>query len=255
MKQINISWLKFSFFVALYLTILNFNFYYYILKRFSADNALMTMSVILTYFAICVVLFCVLFVPYLTKFFSIAFILITSIASYFIYNFGIFIDVNVLYCAIETDFREAKSFLTPNLFIYITLTGIIPIIFVLMCNINYTKHFKTRAILMPIFLAILFLVHLPFRAPLVNFYKTQYYQAKFHLLPYMAINQMYHLIETKLKWTSRTPVGLDALNLDEGKDGKLLVFVIGESARAANFSMGGGISEMRQIFTPKMSQI
>lgn len=226
--------------MALYLTILNYNFYYYIFKRFNADNAILTLSVIATYFALCIVLFCIVFVPYLTKFFSILFILITSIASYFIYTYGVFIDANLLYSILETNFYEAKGFISLNLLIYVLFSGVIPIIFVLMCDIKYGKILKTRAILMPLFVAILLIVHLPFRPALVSFYKTQYYQSKFHLLPYITINQIYRLARNLLRYSERLPVGLDALHLDAKKDAKLLVFIIGESARAQNFSIGGG---------------
>ncbi|MGG7073642.1 phosphoethanolamine transferase domain-containing protein [Campylobacter sp. 9BO] len=254
MNKIKISWLSFTIITAFYITALNYNFFKYIYDNIEQSDLIITTSIIIAYFLSSLIIFSMLFIKGLTKFISILCISVTCIGSYFIYKYSIFLDYSVIGNVFRTNVAEAKSFIDINLMLYLIFALIIPSILILLCKIDYKNHFYIKLRLLLISLLGICMCILPFKHTIQSFYNDNV-QIKFLTLPFYTIYQGYKFVKLELKKPPRTHIGLDAsISLDQ--DGKLLIFIAGESARAANYSIGGGggTSLMTRTFILSNSQ-
>lgn len=171
--------------------------------------------------------------------------LTNAFALYFMNAFNIAIDKNIIINIFETDARESTAFITTKLFIYVILLGILPSIFISKLTIvnDMNKYYhKIKLFLYSILTVIiiiapcytykpafLFLRHnqtsLNFLIPLNYFGGTISYTSKY--------------IERKFSNQKLFDISKDAVLTKQTKRKNLIVFVIGESARANHFSING----------------
>lgn len=173
-------------------------------------------------------------------------ILLTSaLASYFMQQYGIVIDANMIQNVLQTDWRESLELVTPKMLAYVTALGVLPIW--LLWKIPVTQHpfrtaLKQRGIALlttTIFVGTTTIAFYPSLAPLIR----NNTHLKYSLLPNNIINGL----KNHLGKSHATPIEVAAIGTDAHKtkmtssSGKpaLLVLVIGETARADHFSLGG----------------
>ena len=192
-------------------------------------------------------LFNLICVKTVCKPFVVALLLVCSFTNFMMFNYGIHIDKHMIQNVMETNYREAADLITMSLFLWVLVTGVIPSILLLAADIQYKpfkEEFKTR--LINCLVGILAVGACGF-----GFYKECASYGRNHRKSKNIINIVNFTAGTvsyiniqKAKFVKREFVELDKNPqiLDYQKDTgthKVVVFIVGETARAANFSLHG----------------
>lgn len=172
----------------------------------------------------------------------IIFLLVVSAStSYFIDSFGTIIDKNMITNMVQTDSAEVFDLITPKLIIYLLLGAILPSIFFLRTTVNFASY--RFEVIQKCFMAILLLsisiiLYMGFSKVYSSFFRN-HHELKMYLNPYYPIASSVKFIMINMKGKKAlVPIGLDAIKpMDEPK--KLMILVVGETARAENFSLNG----------------
>lgn len=211
----------------------------------SVNAILFSISLVPTLWLLTFFLLNLLFIPGLAKPAVIALFLGGSVAAHFMDTYGLVIDKEMLRNAWETDTKEAEALINLHLISYIGFLGVLPSLMVIKTPIlwgNFWQEFKRRTI--PTAFSLLIAVFLILS--LSNFYSSFFRNHKeVRLLanPLGFVNAGISLIrETTQPGVKIDPISNDA-RLGDGatKHTKplLVVFVVGETARAANFGING----------------
>ncbi|MDR2926323.1 MAG: DUF1705 domain-containing protein [Azoarcus sp.] len=70
------------------------------------------------------------------------FMLVSSITNYLMYNFGVYIDTEMVGNAFDSNTREALDLATFSGIVWVLLTGIIPALLIVFAKIKYQKFGK-----------------------------------------------------------------------------------------------------------------
>jgi len=176
----------------------------------------------------------------------LVFLFVTAaVAAYFMNQFGVMLDRGMLHNVFATDPAEVRDLLSPKLFLYVLLLGILPSALTLWVRIDY--HGFGRGLV--IRLAWIAGTALAVGAIVVVFYQDyaslfrNHREIRFLLTPTNYLNATYGL----LRDTFSRPKEMRVIGEDARRGGPrpvtdkkvLTVIVVGETARAANFSLGG----------------
>ena len=170
-------------------------------------------------------------------------LMISSIVSYSTNNFGIVFDHNMIANTFETNTTELLDLVSFKSFIYLLFFGLLPSYFVWTTTITKLslknqlwQRIKAFVIMMFIFVLLI----MSFYKPLSSFARENP-DLKMYIIPTYYLYSMTKYVGTKFN-TSITPfsqIGLDAkINKKENKQ-RLLVLVLGETARVDRFSLNG----------------
>ena len=171
----------------------------------------------------------------------------SSIAAYFMNSYGIAIDTAMIQNTIETNVHEATALLSLKLIIYLVLLGIIPSIIIWKTPVDYKPFWKgllnKLLMLMACILTIVINVG--------SFYSTYATIFRDEELLTHFINPTNYLYAVG-KYTKQSLVIKETLTINQiGTDAKeevaaknrpkksVMVFVVGETARADHFSLNG----------------
>ncbi|MSN96259.1 phosphoethanolamine--lipid A transferase [Campylobacter sp. FMV-PI01] len=249
-----ISWGKFLILNSLFITILNYNFFSYIFNH--SNNLFINLSICVIYFSIISAIFSLLLIPYISKFISILFVIITCISSYFMYKYGVVIDSEMIRNTIETDTKEAFSYINLSFIFYILFFGILPTFFVYFAKIdyiNFKKHIIFKFIYFICFLGIAFAIFLPQTKTLIPFFREHSYIRMLNL-PFYPIYSAIKFTKQKYYKKAFTQISLDA-NLTQSDENKLMILVVGETARAKNYSLGGYLVNDTNFYTKNIENL
>ena len=128
--------------------VLNLAFWKYAYQHIEITNFSVAVFSISLFFFILVPLFLffnLIIVPYLAKPLAILFLLISAATNYFMFRYGILIDSDMVRNAFETNSREAFDLMTAGAFGWILITGIIPAALIAMTKIRYAGFKKELA--------------------------------------------------------------------------------------------------------------
>jgi lipid A ethanolaminephosphotransferase len=182
---------------------------------------------------------------YVAKPVLIALVLTASAASYFIAAYGIVIDKAMIQNVFETDTREATELISWQLVAKIGLLGILPSLVIARLRIRFPEGAKgllqrsgiaAGSLLAAVLLLLLFFKSL---APALR----EHRELRFLLTPTNFIQAMHGYLRNR--WAADVvvvPLGRDAVRgaAWAGKQRRTVtVIVVGETARAANFSLNG----------------
>ncbi|MBF7067058.1 phosphoethanolamine--lipid A transferase [Campylobacter volucris] len=251
MQFFNISWLKFVLLSAIYITSINLKLFSYIHENLHpASNDISIVLYIIIYFALLVGIFALLFLPYISKFLMIFFIGVSSISSYFMINYGVIIDHDMIRNAVQTDQKEVSDLLHFNIFIYVFFTFLLPTFLIIKTKINYysfKKHLIVKFSTLVIALVIAFGLLGIFSKSIVPFLRT-YNEVRVYNTPFY---QIYSAIKyIKLEIIPKKELQKIALDATLEKDlNKTMILVIGETARANNYSLGGYTKNDTNFYT------
>lgn len=182
-------------------------------------------------------------------------LVVSAVASYMMWSYGVYIDSDMIANVFQTDAREALDLLTPSAAVWTLLLGVAPAVLVCRAEIRYARPWaevKRRLALVPLCLiAAVALVGLSYKEissfgrnnseirklinPSCYFYATfRYFQYRF------AAKREFQLLDPE---AMRVP----------SKDSAHTVFVmvVGETARAANF----GLSGYARDTTPRLASL
>ena len=190
-------------------------------------------------------LFNLICVKIIGKPFIIVLLLSCSFTNFMMFNYGIFIDKYMIQNAMETNVREATDLITMSLFFWLLITGILPSVLVLITSVQYgtlKEEFKTRFKNFLISILILGIFG-------SGLYKEYASYGRNHKEIKNIINIVNFTSGTvsyikRIRWSKRKFIELDQnpQNLDYSKNKKMytvVVFIVGETARAGNFSLDG----------------
>nr|WP_229521244.1 phosphoethanolamine--lipid A transferase [Massilia sp. IC2-477] len=200
-------------------------------------------------FAIVVLLFYALLMPFSFRFVVkpalIVFLLTASASAWFINEYGVVIDKAIIQSLFETDTREAAELLNWRMLLFVALTGGLPSLLVARAQLRFpqgARGLAQRAGTVAAALAlstVLLVLMFKTLAPTVR----EHRELRYLLTPTNAVQALNGYLHNR--WS--TPVPLQQIGRDAVK-GKhwagqtkrtVTVIVVGETARAANFSLNG----------------
>ena len=170
---------------------------------------------------------------------------VTAGSSYFMNRYGIAIDAAMMQNVMETDVREATELLSWSLVLTIGLLGVLPSVLVYRLKLDYPPLRRALMINPAVIIvslvvaALLMLAFFKTLAPAVR----EYRQMRFLLTPTNVIQAGNSLFKHKMaRATVIAPLGSDAMKgtlWAQEKRRTVTIMVVGETARAMNFSLNG----------------
>ncbi|WP_458701442.1 phosphoethanolamine transferase [Sulfurospirillum sp. 1307] len=226
-----------------FLCFANFSFFENVLKVYPwNENAIYIISVALFLLAFFVLFFTLLSSKYTTKPILILTLLVSSFTSYFMDTYHVVIDSTMIRNSLQTDIHESLDLFSLKMVLYVLFLGILPSILVYKAKIKY-HGFKSelwRKIKVIVFSIVLIVAVV---ASFSKFYTSFFREHK----PLRYYTNPTYWIYSVGKYISKTytggpivlkKIGLDAKIEDDSKR-KLIIMVVGESARADRFSLNG----------------
>lgn len=165
----------------------------------------------------------------------IIFFILNSVALYFVNKYNIILDESMIGNVLNTNFKEATSFLSPTLFVYILLLGILPSVCIYFVKI---KKERLKVFIINAVVAFVFIIIMIFTNSSswlwIDKYSTQLGGLT---MPWSySVNIPIHYVHKYRNNRKEIPLP-DATIKDNEK--AIVVLVIGESARRQNFSLYG----------------
>ena len=172
-------------------------------------------------------------------------LVLSAAAAYFIDSYGVVVDRHALQSVLETNAREGAQWLSWKMLLYLMVLGVVPVVALWWIRVDYRpwpRELLSRALMMLGALALIGLAVLPFSREMAS---TARNHAELRHLATPA--NLFNAVRGYIQHSSPaapivvSPLGVDSHTGTRAHDGKprLLVIVIGESARAASFSLGG----------------
>lgn len=223
----------------------------------TGGNVFFLTAILLFLIFLLYVVFFLLSVNYVFKPVVIMILLTASMAAYFMDTYGVMIEREMVRNTLQTNVAEARDLLSFRMLSYLILLGVFPSLLVWRFNIQY--HSWRREIAGRVGLIVFSLASMA--ALLFAFYGDFILLGKNHKYVRHMINPV-NVIYGVSSYTSRAlnqgdksikPVGLDAKLMTvpgEARKRNLFIFVLGETARAKNFSLNGYEKETN----PRLSQ-
>lgn len=183
---------------------------------------------------------------YLTKPVLIFILLGSAFAGHFMLSYGIVIDTIMIHNVFETDARESIDLLTTGMLIHVFILGIVPALLVYSVPISYlspVKQLSKNALIVLLSFGLIAGNFLLFSSDYTAFFRNHHH-LRYLINPVNYIYSIGKVSVTALQNHDSSPItiGLDAkqLNLASRTNKKsLVVLVVGETARAHNFSLNG----------------
>lgn len=178
------------------------------------------------------------------KFFAIFFLLIGGAASY-VNSLGVGIDAYQIQNLVETDPREAMDLMSSQVLLWIVVLLAVPLMFFLPINIrkdNISTTIKSKLIMLVVSFAVLASGTFMYYADLAAIFR-EHRDLKSFISPQNVVASSWSYYK-KLQPKKNLPLvayGVDADQVKTARQNtaKLLVLVIGETARAESFSLNG----------------
>ncbi|EJP1423138.1 phosphoethanolamine--lipid A transferase [Campylobacter coli] len=254
MFKFKLSWFGFVLFNSILITLLNFNLHSFVYEKLS-QNLLLTLVFIVAYFGLVHMIFSLIFVKYLTKILSIFFILSSCTSLYFITFYGVLIDSDMIQNVMQTDIKEVKDLLSWRL-VLLAIVVLLFCVFILRIRIEnnteqgFFKKIRVRVLSALLGCSIFLIAFVPLSKTFIPFFRT-YNKIRMYNVPFYPIYAVYRYYVCFLKPKSEfKTIGDDAFR-ENNSNKKLLVLVVGETARAANYSLGGYTKNDTNFYTNK----
>ncbi|HEC1704950.1 TPA: phosphoethanolamine--lipid A transferase [Campylobacter coli] len=254
MFKFKLSWFGFVLFNSILIALLNFNLHSFVYEKLS-QNLLLTLVFIVAYFGLVHMIFSLIFVKYLTKILSIFFILSSCISLYFITFYGVLIDSDMIQNVVQTDVKEVKDLLSWRL-VLLVIVVLLFCVFILRIRIEnnteqgFFKKIRVRVLSALLGCSIFLIAFVPLSKTFIPFFRT-YNEIRMYNIPFYPIYAAYRYYERFLKPKPEfKTIGDDAFR-ENNSSKKLLVLVVGETARAANYSLGGYTKNDTNFYTNK----
>ncbi|WP_313118771.1 sulfatase-like hydrolase/transferase [Pantoea septica] len=185
--------------------------------------------------------------PYLRKPLLAVLILTSAAANYVMFSFGTVIDTNMVQNVFETDLQESTALLSRNAVIWLLLMGVAPTIIILLTRFKrrecWWMNLAWRALFMAASLGIILLMALLFYKDYASLIRNNKGLVKM-ITPANIVSGAGHYVNNRWMRGSQAwvHIGQDAhkgpiIAAEQKKT--LVVLVVGETARAENFSLGG----------------
>lgn len=129
--------------------------------------------------------------PYIAKPITLFLIAVTVVSAYFIQAYGIIIDKDMIFNAVNTDIEEVKNLITFKMIVWILLFFVFAFVLIFMVKIsysNFSREILKRAILSLICIIILGSIYLTFNKSYVPFFR-QNKKVSWYIIPNKAVRR------------------------------------------------------------------
>lgn len=246
MKKFELSSTKLILFAALYFgLVLNFGFFRFIATHFEISGwAGYAFLFSLPFFLVVplYLFFSLIILPYVAKPLLIILLALSSVANYAMFELGIFIDAEMFRNIVETNTREALDLVNLTSLLWFAITAIFPIILLLNTKIVYYP-FKAELLKRVKYVLVSLLVFLCF-APIS--YKEYVSFGRNNREARKLINTFNYIYAVGKHYKRQAEASRHFIILDNkptisatAAPKKVLILVVGETARAKNFSLYG----------------
>lgn len=207
------------------------------------ENSVFLLSLSALFICINTILFSLVCFKRTTKPVLISILLISSLAAYFMDTYNVVIDDLMIDNIVKTDTNEALDLFSFKQIIYLLLLGILPSVLIYKVNITQTtfkRSLLSNALLFAGSLAlstILILSLSNFYASFFREHKPLRYYANPSYYIYSSIKYINSLFESSTQPLKK--IGLDAKTVSDNNHRKLVILVVGETARSDHFSLNG----------------
>ncbi len=173
----------------------------------------------------------------------ITLLFISSFASYFMDSYHVIIDDTMIQNIVSTDIAESMDLMSFKLFLYVALLGIIPSIWIYKIKIvfaDFRTELRSRIKLFSLSLTLALSAVLIFSPFYASFFR-EHKKLRYYATPASSIYATVKYINRSIKRETLPlmPIGLDAKISATDTDRELVIFVVGETARADRFSLNG----------------
>ncbi|ECP7417640.1 phosphoethanolamine--lipid A transferase [Campylobacter coli] len=254
MFKFKLSWFGFVLFNSILITLLNFNLHSFVYEKLS-QNLLLTLVFIVAYFGLVHMIFSLIFVKYLTKILSIFFILSSCTSLYFITFYGVLIDSDMIQNVMQTDIKEVKDLLSWRL-VLLAIVVLLFCVFILRIRIEnnteqgFFKKIRVRVLSALLGCSIFLIAFVPLSKTFIPFFRT-YNEIRMYNTPFYQIYAVYRYYVRFVKAKPEFKTIANDAYRENNHTKKLLVLVVGETARAANYSLGGYTKNDTNFYTKK----
>lgn len=169
--------------------------------------------------------------------------MISAVTAYFMDSYHVIIDGDMVANAMATDGAETRDLLTPRLFAYVALLGILPSI--LIARLRVRRQSPGRSMLARVTLAggallgmaALVAASSAFYASFIREHK----ELRYYSNPVSPLYGLYRYTAPRVRGAPEPlrPIGTDAVTSKQDVDRELIVMVVGETARADRFAING----------------
>ncbi|QKF60429.1 phosphoethanolamine transferase [Campylobacter curvus] len=228
---------------SIFMLLLNYQFFLFCLKDISFDgNKTIFFTLPIIYFILTNFIYSILLMPYVWKFIAVLTVLISSLSAYFMGAYGVILDSEMIRNVFETNPAEAASYLNFNLVLWLVFTCILPIIYIIKVKVRYA-NFKQELIKRVSFTLGCLVVLGVFSVFLTKTYMPffrEHNHARFYNLPFYPIYSTNKFIKKRYFYKKEEfkIIAADATRV-KGDRQKILIFIVGEAARSANYSLNG----------------
>ncbi|EQC4360941.1 phosphoethanolamine transferase [Campylobacter coli] len=254
MFKFKLSWFGFVLFNSILITLLNFNLHSFVYEKLS-QNLLLTLVFIVAYFGLVHMIFSLIFVKYLTKILSIFFILSSCTSLYFITFYGVLIDSDMIQNVMQTDIKEVKDLLSWRL-VLLAIVVLLFCVFILRIRIEnnteqgFFKKIRVRVLSALLGCSIFLIAFVPLSKTFIPFFRN-YNEIRMYNTPFYQIYAVYRYYVRFVKAKPEFKTIANDAYRENNHTKKLLVLVVGETARAANYSLGGYAKNDTNFYTKK----
>lgn len=183
---------------------------------------------------------------YVFKPIVILILILASVISFFMDEYGVIVDVSMIQNIIETDTKEAFELLSFSLAIHVLLVGLLPALFIYRTDIQYHSFFKELGIR----LMMIVVISIVLGGVVFTYYKDfslidrNNRALRYFINPNYPVYAFGKYLKRLLnpEAITLTAIGKDAQQMHtQATRGKksIVVLVVGETARAQNFSLNG----------------
>lgn len=184
--------------------------------------------------------------PWIRKPLLIFLIVVSAAANYFMFSFGTVIDTNMIQNVFETDLQEATALFSMKYLLWMLLVGVLPAVMVFLTHIENNRPWwmavAWRAVASLASVMMVLLIAAMFYKDYASMIRNNKNLVKM-ITPANVVSSVGHYVNNRWFAGDQTlvKIGEDArkgpaLN---GEKKTLVIFVLGETARAENFSLGG----------------
>lgn len=231
---------------AYFMVFLNISFWRFVFTHISISgftDGVFLLSLPVLVFTIIYAAFCILLLPYVGKPLMVLLLIISAGVNYLTYQFGVFIDADMIRNTFETHPGEVKDLITLRSVLWLVVLGILPSLILCRVKIVFKPFFKElTGRLARVGLLLLFLLVLaPFVYKEYASFGRNNRQVRRLVIPhnYIYATVRYFQIEAQHRrpFTKLDEAAAHVPYHDEKKT--VFVLVLGETARAMNFSLNG----------------
>ena len=231
---------------ALFISLLlNFSFYSHAAEIYTmtAENIAFLVAIVFFQFFLTTLLLTFFGFRPLMRPVLIMLLILSSGMAYYMDTFGILIDEDMIRNVVQTQVSEAADLFTLKLVLYVFFLGIVPG-WILYRSVDVRYRFKaeliSRAKLILITVILLVATVFIFYKPFASFFR-EHKTVRFYSNPIYPVYSLIRFAANQVSSAQQTlqPIGQDAKIVKTTSNRKLVIFVVGETARADHFSLNG----------------